>query len=96
MRAEMESAQVKAEKERARTADQLRSDAEGRANSSEESLKLAKEALVKLEAKFEVLKQVKEKAESEVSTAFVAGKSIAFNDYVEEVPKFENWGFRHG
>ncbi|XP_028096629.1 calcium-dependent protein kinase 4-like [Camellia sinensis] len=95
IRAAMESAQAEADKERARTADQLRSDAEGRANVSEESLKLANEVLTKLEAELEGLKQAKEKSESEASAAFEAGKSTTFDDYIEEVPKFENQGFRH-
>ena len=92
----MESARVKAEKERARTADQLRSEAESRVNASEESLKLVKEALAKVEAELEELKKAKERADSEASTAFEAGKSTTFKDYVDEVPKFENRGFKHG
>ncbi|CAL5324424.1 unnamed protein product [Camellia sinensis] len=96
MRAAMESAWAEAEKEKARTTDQLRFDAVERASASEESLKLAKEALAKLEAELEGLKQDKEKVEPKASTAFEAGKSVAFNDHVEEVPKFENRGFRHG
>ncbi|GMP59794.1 hypothetical protein CsSME_00022930 [Camellia sinensis var. sinensis] len=96
MRAAMESARAEVEKERAKIADQLKSDAEERANASEESLKLAKEVLAKLEAEFGELKQAKEKADSESSATFEAGKSSAFKDYVEEVPKFENRGFKHG
>ncbi|XP_028062967.1 uncharacterized protein LOC114266277 [Camellia sinensis] len=81
MRAAMKSARAEAEKKRARTADQLRSDVEERANVSEESRKLAKEAVAKLEAELEGLKQAKEKAESDASVAFEAGKRAAFNDY---------------
>ena len=92
----MESARAEAEKERARTADQLRSEAEDRANASEESLKLAQEALSKAEAELEELKVAKKKAESEVSTALEAGKSAALKEYIDEVPKFENRGFKHG
>ncbi|GMP49010.1 hypothetical protein CsSME_00016152 [Camellia sinensis var. sinensis] len=88
MKATMETARAEAEKERARTVDQLRSDAEEKANASEESLKLAKEAFAKLEAELGELKQAKEKADSEASVAFEAGKSSTLNDYVEEVPKF--------
>ncbi|GMP46650.1 hypothetical protein CsSME_00014713 [Camellia sinensis var. sinensis] len=82
--------------ERAQTADLLRSEAEDRANASEESLELAKEVLAKAEAELKELKAAKEKAESEVSTALEAGKSAAFKEYVDEVPKFENRGFKHG
>ncbi|XP_028087301.1 uncharacterized protein LOC114288003 [Camellia sinensis] len=96
MRETMESAQAEAEKERARTADQLRAKAEERANVNKESLKLAKEALAKLEAELSELKAAKEKADSEASEAFEARKSAALENYVEEVPKFENQGFKHG
>ncbi|GMP66443.1 hypothetical protein CsSME_00026819 [Camellia sinensis var. sinensis] len=96
MRAAMESAQAEAEKETAHSAEQFCSDAESRANASEESLKLAKEALAKAEVQLAELKAAKEKADSEVSAAFEAGKSTAFTEYVDEVPKFENRGFKHG
>ena len=92
----MESALAKAEKERVRTAAQLRSEDETRANASEESLKLAQEVLSKAEAELEELKAAKEKAESVASTALEAGKSAALKEYVDEVPKFENRGFKHG
>ncbi|XP_028111279.1 plectin-like [Camellia sinensis] len=85
MRAAMESAQAEDEKERAQTADRLRSDTEERANASEELLKLANEALAKVEAELEELRKAKEKADSEASTAFEAGKSAALENYVEEV-----------
>ena len=58
----MESARAEAENERAWTADQLRSEVEDRVNVSEESLKLAQEALSKTEAELEELKVAKEKA----------------------------------
>ncbi|CAL5374550.1 unnamed protein product [Camellia sinensis] len=96
MRAAMESARAEAEEERARSAEQLRSDAESKANASEESLKLAKEALAEVKVQLEELKAAKEKADSEASTAFEAGKSAAYTEYVDEVPKFENRGFKHG
>ena len=96
MRAAMESARAEDEKERVKTAEHLRPDTEERANASEESLKLAKEALVKVEAELEELKKAKKKADSEASAMFEAGKSTALKDYVEEVPKFENQGFKHG
>ncbi|KAF5933541.1 hypothetical protein HYC85_029712 [Camellia sinensis] len=96
MRAAMESARAEAEEERARSAEQLRSDAESRANTSEESVKLAKEALAKVKVQLEELKAAKEKADSEASAAFEAGKSAAYTEYVDEVPKFENRGFKHG
>lgn len=95
-RATMESARAEAENERARTADRLKSDAVERENASEESLKLAKEALAKVEAELEKLKVAKEKTDSEASAAFEARKSAALEDYVEEVPKFENRSFKHG
>ena len=96
MRAAMESARAEAENERARTTDQLRSEAEDRANTSQELLKLAQEALSKAEAELEELKAAKEKAESVASTALEAGKSAALKEYVDEVPKLENRGFKHG
>ncbi|GMP44896.1 hypothetical protein CsSME_00013636 [Camellia sinensis var. sinensis] len=95
-RVTMESTRAKTEAERARSADQLRSIAKGRANVSEESLKLAKEAIAKLEAELEESKKAKEIADSEASKAFEAGKSATIENYVEKVPKFENRGFKHG
>ncbi|GMP96710.1 hypothetical protein CsSME_00045233 [Camellia sinensis var. sinensis] len=82
--------------ERAQIADQLKSKAEDRANASEESLELANEALAKVEAELKELKAAKEKTESEVSMVLEVGKSTAFKEYVDEVPKFENRGFKHG
>ncbi|GMP68673.1 hypothetical protein CsSME_00028215 [Camellia sinensis var. sinensis] len=96
MRATMETARAKAKVERALAADQHRSDAEDRANASKESLRLAEEALNKMETELVELKAAKEKAESEASAAFEAGKGAAFKEYVDEVPKFENQGFKHG
>ncbi|XP_028099777.1 uncharacterized protein LOC114299268 [Camellia sinensis] len=81
MRAAMESARAEAEAERARSAEQLRSDAESRVNASEESLKLAKEALAEVKVELEELKAAKEKADSEASAAFEAGKSAAYTEY---------------
>ncbi|XP_028112948.1 uncharacterized protein LOC114311069 [Camellia sinensis] len=85
MRAAMESAQAEAEKERARTAEQLCSDAESRANASEELLKLAKEALAEVEVQLGELKAAKEKADSEASAAFEAGRSAAYTKYDYDV-----------
>ncbi|GMP74463.1 hypothetical protein CsSME_00031873 [Camellia sinensis var. sinensis] len=92
----MEGVRAEAEMERARNADQLRSAAEKRADASEDALKLAQEAISKLEAELEEIKKAKETADSEDSKAFEVGKSAAFTDYVDEVPKFENRGFKHG
>ena len=50
----------------------------------------------KLEANSEASKKAKEIADSEISKAFQAGKDTALENYVEEVPKFENQGFKHG
>ncbi|GMP27610.1 hypothetical protein CsSME_00003515 [Camellia sinensis var. sinensis] len=90
------SARAKAEAERARSSDQLRLATEERANASKDSLKLAKEVIAKLEAKLEESKKAKEIADSEASKAFEVGKGVALENYVEEVPKFENRGFKHG
>ena len=49
-----------------------------------------------MEAELEELKKAKEKADSEASAAFEARKSAALENYVEEVPKFKNRGFKHG
>ncbi|GMP68386.1 hypothetical protein CsSME_00028016 [Camellia sinensis var. sinensis] len=96
IRAVMESARAEAEEERAHSAEQLRADAESRANTSEESLKLAKEVLAEVEVQLEQLKAAKEKGDSEASAVFEVGNSTAFIEYVHEVPKFENRGFKHG
>ncbi|XP_028076612.1 uncharacterized protein LOC114278707 [Camellia sinensis] len=58
--------------------------------------RLAKEVITKLEADLEESKKAKEIADSEISKAFEAGKDAALENYVEEVPKFENRGFKHG
>ena len=49
-----------------------------------------------METELAELKAAKEKAESEASAAFEAGKGAAFEEYVDEVPKFDNRGFKHG
>ena len=49
-----------------------------------------------METELAELKAAKEKAESEASAAFEAGKGAAFEEFVDEVPKFENRGFKHG
>ena len=59
-------------------------------------LKLAKEALAEAEVQLEELKVAKEKSDSEACAEFEAGKSAAYTEYVDEVPKFENRGFKHG
>ena len=92
----METARAEAEVERARAADQYRSEAEDRANVSNKSLRLAEEALTRMEIELLELKAAKEKAKSEASAAFEAGKGAAFKEYVDEVPRFENRGFKHG
>ena len=55
MRAAMQCARAEGKKERVCSAEQLHFDAESRANASEESLKLAKEALAKVEGQLEEL-----------------------------------------
>ena len=64
--------------------------------SSENALNLAREAIAKLEADLDESKKAKEVADSEASKAYEAGQSAALANYVEEVPKFENRGFKHG
>ena len=71
-------------------------DAEERASASENALKLAREAISKLEADLDESKKVKEAADLKASKAFEAGISASFAEYVDEVPKFENRGFKHG
>ncbi|GMP35654.1 hypothetical protein CsSME_00008017 [Camellia sinensis var. sinensis] len=95
MRAAMETARADAEVERAWATDQHRFEAEDRANVSKESLRLAEEALTRMEIELAKLKAAKEKAKSEASAAFEAGKDAAFKKYVDEVPRFENRGFKH-
>ncbi|XP_028095422.1 uncharacterized protein LOC114295400 [Camellia sinensis] len=82
--------------ERARNSDQLRLAAKERAKASEDALKLAKEVIAKVEADLEESKKAKEIANSKISKAFQVGKDAALDNYVEEVPKFENRGFKHG
>ncbi|GMP39371.1 hypothetical protein CsSME_00010234 [Camellia sinensis var. sinensis] len=69
---------------------------EERANMSDDALKLAKEAIKKLETDLEESKKAKELAELEISKVFDDGKNAAMKKYVEEVLKFENQGFKHG
>ena len=92
----MEAARAEAVMERARNADQLRLAAEKRVDASEDALKLAQEAIAKLEADLEESKKAKEVADSEASKASEAGQSAALANYVEEVPKFKNQGFKQG
>ncbi|CAL5345055.1 unnamed protein product [Camellia sinensis] len=96
LRVKMKSARAEAEMERARIADQLRSATEKRADASDDALKLAKEAISKLEAELEEIKKGKEATDLEASTAFEVRKSAAFAEYVDKVPKFENREFKHG
>ncbi|XP_028058963.1 uncharacterized protein LOC114262766 [Camellia sinensis] len=96
MKAAEERARVDAETEKAKSSDQLRLATEERANVSDDALKLAKKVIAKLEADLEASKKAKEIADSEISKTFQAGKDAALENYVEEVPKFENWGFKHG
>ena len=65
-------------------------------NASEELLKLAKEALTKLEAELAKLKAAKLKTNFKASEAFKVGQNDALKTYVDEVPKFENRGLKHG
>ncbi|KAF5932169.1 hypothetical protein HYC85_028340 [Camellia sinensis] len=50
----------------------------------------------RMEIELAELKAAKEKAESEAFAAFEAGKGASFKEYVDEVPRFENRGFKHG
>ncbi|GMP47782.1 hypothetical protein CsSME_00015365 [Camellia sinensis var. sinensis] len=61
-----------------------------------DALKLAQEAISKLVAGLEEMKAAKEMTDLKASSAFDAGKKSAFDEYVGEVPKFENRGFKHG
>ncbi|XP_028066919.1 nucleolar and coiled-body phosphoprotein 1-like [Camellia sinensis] len=90
-----ELARADSKAESARNSDQLRLAIEERAKASEDALKLAKEVIAKLEANLEESRKAKEIADSEISKVFQAGKDAALENYVEEVPKFENRGFKH-
>ena len=96
LRANKEASRADAEMEKARCADQLRSDAEKKADASEDALKLAQKAISKLEAELAEMKAAKESADSESSKVFEAGKNAGLAEYVDQVPKFENRGFKHG
>ncbi|GMP69049.1 hypothetical protein CsSME_00028448 [Camellia sinensis var. sinensis] len=95
-RAQTEGARAEAEMERARNAEELRSGTEKRANASDNALKLAQEVISKLEVGLEEMKTAKETADLKAVSAFDAGKKFAFDEYGDEVPKFENRGFKHG
>ncbi|GMP71664.1 hypothetical protein CsSME_00029985 [Camellia sinensis var. sinensis] len=88
-------ASLRAESEATKVAEE-RARADERANASEEALKLANETIAKLEANLEESKRAMANPESEISKSFQAGKDMALENYVEEVPKFENRGFKHG
>ncbi|GMQ03560.1 hypothetical protein CsSME_00049317 [Camellia sinensis var. sinensis] len=96
MKAAEERARADAETDKAKTADQLRLAAEERANASEEALKLANEMIAKLEADLKESKRAMANTKYEISKSFQVGKDAAFENCVEEVPKFENRGFKHG
>ncbi|GMP65759.1 hypothetical protein CsSME_00026425 [Camellia sinensis var. sinensis] len=91
-----ERARTDSEVEKTRNSDQLRLATEEREKVSEDALRLAKEVIAKLEANLEESRNEKEIANSEISKAFQAGKDAALENYVEEVPEFENRGFKHG
>ncbi|GMP48050.1 hypothetical protein CsSME_00015546 [Camellia sinensis var. sinensis] len=91
-----EGAHAEAEMERARNAEELRSVTEKKADASDDVLKLAQEVISKLEAGLEEMKAAKETADLKASSAFDVGKKSTFDEYVGEVPKFENQGFKHG
>ncbi|GMP52813.1 hypothetical protein CsSME_00018498 [Camellia sinensis var. sinensis] len=77
-RAQTEGARAEVEMERARNAKELRSVAEKRADANDDALKLAQEAISKLEAGLEEMKAVKETADLKASSAFDVGKKICF------------------
>ena len=95
-RAQIEGAHAEVELERSRNAEDLRSGAKERVNASDAALKLAQEANSKLKAELEEMKAAKETADLKASSAFDAGKKSAYDEYVDEVPQFENQGFKHG
>ncbi|GMP79111.1 hypothetical protein CsSME_00034780 [Camellia sinensis var. sinensis] len=96
MKTTAERAKTDAEADKAKTTDELRLATMERANANEEALKLANATIAKLEADLEESKRAMKNAESEISKSFQAGKNAALENYVEEVPKFENKGFKHG
>lgn len=73
----------------------MRSDAEKKADASEDALKLAQKAISKLEAELAEMKAAKEAADSESSKVFEAGKNAGLAEDLDQVPKFENRGFKH-
>ncbi|XP_028094179.1 uncharacterized protein LOC114294255 [Camellia sinensis] len=84
LRSKMEGARVESKMERARNTEQLRLAAERRADASEGVLKLAQEAVSKLEAELEEAKKAKEAADSKASKALQAEKSAALAKYISE------------
>ncbi|XP_028086003.1 uncharacterized protein LOC114286980 [Camellia sinensis] len=102
-RAESEAAKVAEERARAdaganeaRIAVTLKMATEEKTKANEETLRLANEMIAKLEADLEESRRAKANAESWLSESFQASKNVALVDYVEEVLKFENRGFKHG
>ncbi|XP_028090291.1 uncharacterized protein LOC114290547 [Camellia sinensis] len=69
-RAQTEGARAEAEMERARSAEELRSVTEKRANASDDALKLAQEAISKLEAGLEEMKAAKKTTDLKAASAF--------------------------
>ncbi|GMP72677.1 hypothetical protein CsSME_00030617 [Camellia sinensis var. sinensis] len=96
MKAVKERARADAKVDKAKSSNQLRLAAEERENASEEALKLANETVAKLEADLEDSKTTMANVESEISKSLQAGKDAALENYVEEVPRFKNRGFKHG
>ncbi|XP_028110673.1 zinc finger MYM-type protein 1-like [Camellia sinensis] len=86
-KAQSEGARAEVETKRARNVEELRSVAKKRADASDDALKLAQEAISKLEAGLEEMKAAKETADLKASSAFDVGKKSAFDEYMDEVPK---------
>ena len=74
MRANKEASRAEAEVERARSADQLRSDTEKTTDALKDALKLAQKTVSKLEAELAEMKAAKETTNSEASKLCEAGK----------------------
>ena len=93
LRAKQEASRAEDEVERARHADKLRAESEKKADNMEAALGLSQKAVARLEAELAETKAAKEIADSK---RFEAGKEAGLAEYVDQVSRFENRGFKHG
>ena len=89
LRANQEASRAEDEVEKAHHADKLRAEADD----MEAALGLSQKAVASLEAELAEMKAAKEIADSK---GVEAGKEAGLAEYVDQVSRFENRGFKHG